>query len=192
MTSAEVTLIAVGCFAIVLFSFWYWANRVDRLHRGVEAARASLAVQLARRAGAALDLAQSGLLDPASCLVLGDVARVCLDLSGSGREDGAAAYPVQLGPDDAALHSELSEAIALALEPAVDAEALPPEALAGLAQAWNRAVLARRFYNEAVRKTAHLRKGWAVRVFRLAGRTPMPQPFDMQDTLPPGLTPTRP
>ncbi|MCL2788008.1 MAG: hypothetical protein FWD59_05865, partial [Micrococcales bacterium] len=171
--------------AIVGFLAWYWANRVDRLHRGVEAARASLAVQLATRAGAALDLAQSGLLDPASSLVLGEVARQCLDLG--SRALGEESRGARLSAEDADCQSELSEAVAMALEPAADAEPLPAEALAGLSQAWYRAKLARRFYNEAVRKAIHLRKHWGVRVFRLAGHTAMPQPFDMNDDWPPGL-----
>ncbi|WIK65121.1 hypothetical protein [Gleimia hominis] len=41
--------------------------------------------------------------------------------------------------------------------------------------------VARRFYNNEVATIRRLRLNWAVRLFHLAGRAPMPESFDMDD-----------
>ena len=46
------------------------AGRIDRLHARLEMARAALDVTLVRRSSVALELATSGLLDPATSLLL--------------------------------------------------------------------------------------------------------------------------
>src|ERR1700743_615874 len=68
------TIIVLALLAIVLWGFYVsWrASRLDRLHNRVEAARAALDLALVRRASAASELASSGLLDPATCLVAAD------------------------------------------------------------------------------------------------------------------------
>ena len=58
-----------------------------------------------------------------------------------------------------------------------------------LAGACLRVQLARRFHNDAVRACRQVRRQRAVRWFRLAGRTPLPQTLEMDDTPPPGLPP---
>ncbi|HEX6578250.1 MAG TPA: hypothetical protein VF082_07765, partial [Jiangellaceae bacterium] len=56
--------------AVVLLGIYlsWTAGRLDRLHWRVDASRAVLDAQLLRRSGAALDLAGTGLLDPASAV----------------------------------------------------------------------------------------------------------------------------
>jgi hypothetical protein len=61
---------------------------------------------------------------------------------------------------------------------------LQPEAEAELAEAAARVLIARRFYNDAVRDTRALRARRMPRVFRMAGRREMPQFFDIDDTVP--------
>ena len=72
------TLDVVAFVAVVLIALaWflsYSAARLDRLHGRVEATYAALDAQLVRRAEATLELATSGLLDPASALVLASAA----------------------------------------------------------------------------------------------------------------------
>ena len=46
------------------------AGRIDRLHARVDMARAALDATLLRRSSVALELATSGLLDPATSLLL--------------------------------------------------------------------------------------------------------------------------
>jgi len=71
------TIIVLVVLALVLWGFYVsWrASRLDRLHNRVEAARTALDLALLRRASAASDLASSGLLDPATSLLLGDAVR---------------------------------------------------------------------------------------------------------------------
>jgi hypothetical protein len=63
------------------------------------------------------------------------------------------------------------------------------EVVAGLAAAWYRATLARRFHNEAVAQARRVRRLWYVRLFRLAGRAPMPRTVELDDALPHALEP---
>ena len=50
------------------------AGRLDRMHTRLEAAHAALDVTLVRRSSVALELASSGLLDPATSLLLAEAA----------------------------------------------------------------------------------------------------------------------
>jgi hypothetical protein len=58
--------------------------------------------------------------------------------------------------------------------------------LTELEAACRRVQLSRRFLNDAVRACRQLRRQRTVRLFRLAGRTPWPQTWEMDDTLPIG------
>jgi hypothetical protein len=71
------TIIVLAILALVLWSFYIsWrASRLDQLHNRVEAARTALDLALVRRASAASDLASSGLVDPATSLLLADAVR---------------------------------------------------------------------------------------------------------------------
>ncbi|MEJ5888218.1 hypothetical protein WDZ16_07070 [Pseudokineococcus marinus] len=75
------------------------ARRLDRLHRRADGARAALVEQLVRRAAAADRLARSGLLDPASSVLL---AVAAADALGEGEEVGDAAPEGsgEEGPDE--------------------------------------------------------------------------------------------
>ncbi|MDR1151056.1 MAG: hypothetical protein LBK72_01035 [Bifidobacteriaceae bacterium] len=181
MTAAEIGLLVVGLVAVAWWVIWVSASRLDRLHRRVASARASLARQLVARAVAALDLAHAEVLDPVSSIVVAEAARAAL---GSMTDD---ADPL---PSSGAVQSELSGTIRLALGEPGDLEPLDPvgeELVRDVAAAWYRVTLARRFYNEAVGKTRRRRRNWPVRLLRLAGRTPMPLMFEMDDALPEAL-----
>jgi hypothetical protein len=73
---------------------------------------------------------------------------------------------------------------------------LPPTAVDELHEAGTRVLIARRFYNDAVRDTRALRGRRMPRLLRLAGHRDMPQFFDIDDTLPiydsPDIAPTEP
>ena len=62
--------VLVTLLVVIGWLLYARAVRVDRLHRQVLGARATLEAQLVHRAQAALELATSGLLDPASGLLL--------------------------------------------------------------------------------------------------------------------------
>ncbi|NAZ87578.1 hypothetical protein, partial [Kineococcus indalonis] len=73
---------ALAALLLLCLLAWYLsatAQRLDRLHRRVETSRAALDAELTRRASAALELATSGRLDPATSLLLADAATASLD-----------------------------------------------------------------------------------------------------------------
>ena len=72
-TFVVVVLIAVAWYLS------YSAARLDRLHAKVEGAMSALDAQLIRRAESALELANSGVLDPASALLIADAATESLE-----------------------------------------------------------------------------------------------------------------
>jgi hypothetical protein len=173
--------VALGIgLALAVLVLWYlsWtAARLDRLHARVEGARYALDAQLLRRSTLALELATSGLLDPASGVLV----------AGAAHEASAA----ELDERELA-ESNLSRALRAALaEPeAIAAVAGNPrgeELLGELDAAAKRVQLARRFYNDAVMATKAVRRKRAVQYFRLAGRAPVPQSFETDDSPPPGL-----
>jgi hypothetical protein len=174
MTKWVVALAVVALVALYLRGV---AGRLDRLHVRVEAARAALDAQLVRRTSAALDLAHAGLLDPATSVLLA--------------EEG---YGVQTASERerARAESELTGALNAALpdEATVDllnSSGRGAELLGGLGVACGRVVLARRFYNDAVRTTQVIRRRRLVRWLRLAGTAGLPEPFEMDDHPPRSL-----
>src|SRR5258707_3146827 len=68
------TIVVVAAIAIVGVYVSWRAGRLDRLHARLEAARAALDAALLRRSSVALELASSGLLDPATSVLLAGAA----------------------------------------------------------------------------------------------------------------------
>ncbi|MDR1188016.1 MAG: hypothetical protein LBK95_11275 [Bifidobacteriaceae bacterium] len=162
--------------AMVVAAVWYAASRVDRMHRRVENAWNSLQLQLTRRASVALSLAHERLWDPVTSMVVAEAAR-------------AAAEAPPWGPE----HSELSAALRTAMGDRAQIEAdleVPGREplIRELGAAWYRAILARRFLNDAVAMTLRLRSRRLVRWLHLAGRTPLPESCDIDDAAPEGLS----
>jgi len=171
-----VTVVVLALFGVYLSST---AGRLDRLHSRVDTAYRSLNVQLLRRSGAALDVAGSGLLDPASTLLLGDAAIAAREAQDEPR-------------GRTQLESDLTKAIAVTIGSKEDVEVLVTEPLGAelvdsMSASFHRAALARRFYNDAVRSCRSLRRQRIVRWFRLAGHTEWPQTVEMDDDVPPGF-----
>ncbi len=166
---ATVVIIAL----ILVLYLGMTAGRLDRLHKRIDLAESALDAHLLRRSGIAVELAASGLVDPATSILLSEAAhaaRVSVDHS---------------TPERDIAESELTEALNAALDPDDYAFVLTepggPEILAELSAAVTRVELSRRFLNDAVRACSQLRKQRAVRWFHLAGRTPWPQFRDMND-----------
>jgi hypothetical protein len=173
-------------------TWWFWAlviavviglylsqtaGRLDRLHIRVDRARASLDEQLLRRSAVALELATSGMLDPAVSIVLGEAAHHARAASPERRE---------------AAEGDLTLALHVALEEDEDLDALREDpAGAGLidelAAAARRVQLARQFLDDAVRSCARVREQRVVRWLRLAGRAPWPRTQVFADDPPPAL-----
>jgi hypothetical protein len=161
----------VVAFAVLLS---WTAGRVDRLHHRVNSARAGLEAQLMHRSGATLELAATGMLDPARSLLLLDAAH----------QARAADQP-----DRALAESDLSRALVASLADEAELSRLQEhpdarELLAELGNACRKVELARRFHNDVVASTLALRRNWVVRWFGLAGRAEMPVTVEMDDRWP--------
>lgn len=196
------TWLAVGIALVVLAAsaaLVSLATRTDRLHNEVLRSRAALERLLHARATTALEIANSGRLDPASALILADIATRALEdpnaLVSDGLDPNWEAVPT-LGAietrDRALVESELSRVLRVIVpqlrrENAQDGEL--QELATRLVTQWYRATIARSLHNTRVVQGRELRLRWAVRTFRLAGHAPMPVVFDMDDALPEGEAP---
>jgi hypothetical protein len=167
----DVILIVVAAILAGVYVSWR-AGRLDRLHARVEAARAALDAALLRRSAVALELAAGGLLDPATSLLI----------AGAAHDARAAAQ------SDESVQSDLTRALRAALgQPGfrtdLAAQAGGDELLAELEAAAHQVFLARKFYNDAVAATRSARRKWLARLLRLAGGAPMPEFFEIDDSL---------
>lgn len=209
----SIVVLVVGLAVTAGWALYARAVRVDRLHRQVLGARATLEAQLVHRAEAAAELASVPALDPASGLLLSRAAREALDAEGPLVDDGLdtstplegtpSSHPASSGAallapttrSRALIESDLSRVLRTVVnEPArrelsVDPLSLP--ALNRLDRACSRLVLARRFHNTHVSEAQALRARLLVRMCHLAGHAPMPQTFDADDDTTPEAPPER-
>ncbi|KYH44724.1 hypothetical protein [Branchiibius sp. NY16-3462-2] len=180
--------LAVAIMAVVAWYLSYNAARLDRLHAKVEGSVSALDAQLVRRAEVSVELANSGLIDPASALLLAEAASESLDTS------DAAAVRVEVSEQGVDAHrakveTDLTHTLIAVLTPEVvetmrARDGYAVEQLDRVQAACQRVQLARRFYNDAVADVQNMRAQPLVRVFRLAGHTDLPQVLDFDDTVP--------
>lgn len=209
----SIVVLLVGLAVTAGWALYARAVRVDRLHRQVLGARATLEAQLVHRAEAAAELATVPSLDPASGLLLSRAAREALDAEGPLVDDGldtstplegtpsshpassGAALPTPITRSRALIESDLSRVLRTVVsEPArreLSADPLSLPALNRLDRACSRLVLARRFHNTHVSEAQALRARPLVRMCHLAGHAPMPQTFDADDDTTPEAPPER-
>lgn len=160
------TVLTVLVVAFLLGFYVTWtAGRLDRLHARVDASWAALDAQLVRRAAAARAVA-AHLADPHAATRLDAAASAALEGAVDHRED---------------LENDLSRALKSALPLLVHDEA-GEAALAELATASTRVVLARSFHNHAVKDTRAVRLRRMPRALRLAGHRELPLFFEIDDT----------
>jgi hypothetical protein len=175
MIDAIVVVVVVAMLGV--YVSWR-AGRLDRLHARLEARRAALDVALVRRSSVALEFASSGLLDPATSLLLATAAHDARSAqSGHGR-DGGQELP----------ESDLTRALRAVFGQPGFRDSLngtdgAEELLAELEGAAHQVFLARKFYNDAVAATRAARRPPLVRLLRLAGGAPLPEFFEIEDSL---------
>jgi hypothetical protein len=166
-------------FVLVLAG--YTAARLDRLHVRLSGTLAALDARLVRRAEAAVELANSGLLDGATSLILANAAA------------GSLEAPSEHGEERELAENDLTEALDLALTPVAVADLrstpLGQDVLSRVGSACTRVQLARRFHNDAVTDVRRVRRKWAIRIFHLAGYTQMPHTVEFNDESPELLSP---
>jgi hypothetical protein len=169
------TIIVLVVLALVLWTFYVsWrASRLDRLHNRVEAARTALDLALVRRAAAASELASSGLLDPATSLLLVDAVRRARQAVPAERD---------------LAESDLTRALRATLgDPDFRKEIIGDDGAAELVTeveaAAQQVFIARKFYNDIAGRTIDARRRPLPRVLRLYGSAQQPVFFDMDDAL---------
>lgn len=177
--------------ALVFLLAWYLsysAARLDRLHAKVEGALSALDAALVRRAEAALELANSGALDPATGFLLASAASESLERT-TERTFEQDLLEGQHFAGREGVESELTEVLVAALSGEVGRHVESGggpggAALERLDATGLRVQLARRFHNDAVKEVQRVRSKRAVRWFRLAGHAELPQTVEFDDSLP--------
>jgi hypothetical protein len=155
--AVAVLLLLVLVWATVAWCVWT-ATRLDRLHLLLEASRAGLRELLQQRAGVAIELASTGLEDPASAVLLMDAAVAARD-----------------SDDDGPAQSRLTQVVQLLDLPSSDPLVVRMSTLE------RQASMARRIHNDIAARTIDLRGRRRVRWFRLAGRAPVPEMVEFDD-----------
>ena len=196
MTIDVDVLQAVSFLVIVVVAVaWYLsytAARLDRLHAQVEGAMSALDAQLVRRAEATLELANSGVLDPASALLLAGAATESLERTTERPVDEDFLEGQHFGGRED-VESDLTAALVAALTDGVVTDLrsrddpLLDDSLERIAASGMRVRMARRFLNDAVRQVRRVRQKRVVRWFWLAGYATLPEPVEFDDEVPDSL-----
>jgi hypothetical protein len=178
MTLLHILLVTVALLIVLGLLSWT-AGRLDRMNHRVETARAALQAALLGRSAVALELALSGLLDPASSLLVADAAH----RARAAEPDGLIRAETDLtqalrAAIAAGTEADLPELTGVPAGPVLDAETL-----AEISHACLYVTMARRIYNDAVAHAVSLRGLRVVRWFRLAGHSVAPETIDFDDAL---------
>lgn len=153
---------------VTLIFIWYLtfsANRLDRLHHRVETSWANLDSILQRRAALAQEIAHLKEIDPATNLLLTSAAHQAREADISERSEA---------------ESGLSEALKL-LRLESDIPEIYPEVFSELDAITDRLKTAIAIHQEAVNSTRNRRSKPVIRIFRLAGRAPLPVTYPFED-----------
>ena len=157
-------------FAVfAVLTFWYLsfsAGRLDRLHHRVETSWATLDSLLQRRAAIALEIARSSITDPATALLLTASA---YQARGADIEDRSSAESVLSG----ALGMMLAERESIVAQ---SDQALLHE----LEQLTDKIKVAISIHVESVTRTQLIREKPVFRIFRLAGKAPLPVTYEFE------------
>jgi len=176
----DLVLLIVAALFVGVYVSWR-AGRIDRLHARVDMARAALDVTLLRRSSVAQELAASGLLDPATSLLLAGAVH------GTRAAGPGEVVPPETKPRDLA-ESDLTRALRAAFSQPDFRSSLSgkdgaDELLAEVEAASHQVFLARKFYNDLVAVTRDARRRPLARLLRLSGKAEAPVFFEMDDSL---------
>jgi hypothetical protein len=153
----------------VIFALWYLsysATRLDRLHHRVETSWANLDGLLQRRAAVALEIAKSDIADPASSLLLTAAAHQARDAQMQTRSQA---------------ESGLSGALGLLLNDGHLVEgAIERDLLRELSELTDKIRIAIAMHVDAVTRTQMVRAKPVFKIFRLAGRAPLPVTYEFE------------
>ncbi|MDQ3734870.1 MAG: hypothetical protein M3400_12935 [Actinomycetota bacterium] len=164
MSSETVLVIVLALLALLVVWLASTVSRLDRLDDRVLAARSALDAQLVRRAAVAQAIADE---HP--------------NLLGGRADELRAAAHEALNAGDPAREDAENTLGHILRAVGVQLHGLPQSLRHDLRTTTERVVLARRFYNDAVRDNRQLRGQGLPRLFRLGGRRPLPTHFDIDD-----------
>lgn len=166
------SLEALLTILIVVLLGWYLsflASRLDRLHHRVETSWATLDSFLQQRAALAHEIVLESNLDPATAYLISSSA--------------VNARSAQL-KERSAVESILSESLKLVQGSAIDNSLnLPSELLVELSDLTAKIKLAINIHLEAVNATRNVRSKPLIRIFRLAGKAPLPIRYEFEDDI---------
>ena len=154
---------------VALFGLWYLsysATRLDRLHHRVETSWANLDGLLQRRAAIALEIARSKISDPASALLLTAAAHQAREADIESRSIAESGLSGALG---LLLNDEASEIGCIERDLLRELSELTDKIRVGIA-----------IHVDAVTRTQMVRNKFVFRVFRLAGRAPLPVTYEFE------------
>lgn len=178
-------VIVISALLVVIVALGFYvswrATRLDRLHARIDTALAALDAALVRRCASVIEVATSGLFDPAASLLLIQAeqeARLARDHE--QRELAESRLSQALRAVWAVWGSASSEALP---SDGIATVAAKDELLQELAAAQQKISIARHFYNDSVNATITARRRFLARLLRLAGGAPMPMFFEMDDAL---------
>ena len=163
----KITFLIVVAILLLLWYLSFSATRLDRLHHRVETSWANLDGLLQRRAAIALEIARSDRADPASSLLLTAAAYQARDASIIDRSHAERGLSGALGllQNDLTLESKSGE----------------QELLRELSELTNKIRVAIAIHVDAVNRTRVVRQKLIFKVFRLAGRAPLPVTYEFED-----------
>ena len=154
----------------ILLIGWYLsfsASRLDRLHHRVETSWATLDSLLQQRAALAQQIVAESNLDPATAYLISTSAISARNANIIERS---------------AAESVLSESLKLVQNAAQDHSLeLPSELLVELSDVTNKVKMAINIHLEAVNATRNVRAKLIIRLFRLAGKAPLPVRYTFED-----------
>lgn len=153
---------------LIIFSIWYLtfsATRLDRLHQRVETSWANLDAILQRRASLALELTHLPGVDPAANLLLTSAAHLARAADISERSEAESALTGAL----------------LLLSQEEWLVAKYPEIFIELDQLTERLKVGVSLHVEGVSAARARREKLIYRIFRLAGRAPLPVKYAFED-----------
>ncbi|HCP72962.1 MAG: hypothetical protein ABR71_03305 [Actinobacteria bacterium BACL4 MAG-120820-bin23] len=161
------TLLTLLAIVIIGWYLSFLASRLDRLHHRVETSWATLDSFLQQRAALAQQIVAESNLDPATAYLISTSAI-------SARKANII--------ERSAAESVLSESLKLVQNSAQDNSLeLPSELLVELSDITNKVKMAINIHLEAVNATRNVRSKIFIRLFRLAGKAPLPVRYEFED-----------
>lgn len=174
-----IALVLLTLAVIALYLRGRVLARAEHLNSEVVRTAATMENALRLRALAALELARSPHVDPATAVILADAAGQCLERFS---DDAAVEHEPAHLRDHAFAQSELTRALRVIVSQLRTSDS--PELLGILdkiERRWQQATMARTVHNSRVTQALNLRNSLGGRLWRV--RTPVPVTFDMDDAM---------